>query len=102
MSDMTQTGRYSISGVVVRTRVDDVSTVATRLATLPAVDVHHLEASTGRIVITLEIGGGDDEAETLRRVREESGVLSAELVCHYVEPPGGDAAPAAGFTRGAV
>ena len=97
-----QTGYYSISGVVIRAGVDDLPQVAARLAGLPGVDVHHLEASTGRVVITLETSDHEHEEACLERVRRETGVLSAELVCHYVEPPGKGPAPDHHSTRGAA
>ena len=79
---------YSVSGVVVRAAPGDLPQVAARLAGLTGVDVHHLEATTGRVVITLETDRQDDEGDGLERLRREPGVLSAELVYHYVEPPG--------------
>ncbi len=82
-----QAGQYSIAGVVVRSQVDDLARVAARLARLPGVDVHHIEASTGRVVITLEADQEDHDEAQLERVRREPGVLSAELIYHYVEPP---------------
>ncbi len=102
MSTPTQTGPYSIAGVVVRTRPDDLSQVAARLAGFPGVDVHHLEASTGRIVITLETAHPDEEQDRLERVRQAPGVVSAELVYHYVDPPGPGAGPHDGPIRGPV
>lgn len=84
---LPQAGQFSIAGVVVRSRQADVSQVAECLAGLLGVDVHHVEASTGRLVITVETDGPDDEEARLERVRREPGVLSAELVYHYVEPP---------------
>ena len=84
----TQSVAYSIAGVVVRVTPDALTQVAAGLAGLPGVDVHHLEATTGRVVITLETDRQDDEGNRLERLRREPGVLSAELVYHYVEPPG--------------
>lgn len=85
----TSVGQYSIAGVVVRSRADDLPQVAARLAGLPGVEVHHLEASTGRVVITIETEPHDHEEARLERVCREPGVLGAELVYHYVEPQGG-------------
>lgn len=70
-----------------RSRAADVSRVAARLSGLPGVDVHHIEASTGRVVITLEMDCDDRDEAQLERVRREPGVLSAELIYLYVEPP---------------
>jgi len=87
MHRLPKAGQFSIAGVVIRSRLAEVSQVAVCLAGLPGVDVHHVEASTGRVVITVETDGHDDDEARLERVRHEPGVLSAELVYHYVEPP---------------
>lgn len=89
MHTRPQLGHYSIAGVVVRSRPMDLARVAGRLAGLPGVDVHHIEASTGRVVITLEADQEDRDQAQLERVRQDPGVLSAELIYHYVEPPVG-------------
>lgn len=81
-------GYYSIAGLLVRTVPDDVTAVAARLSALPGVEVHHREDATGRLVITLETVDNDDEREGLERLRGQAGVVSAELVYHYVAPPG--------------
>lgn len=98
----TQSAPYSISGVVVRATRDDLSQVAARLARLPGVDVHHLDPTTGRIVITLEADRQGDDGDCLERLRGEPGVLSAELVYHYVDPPGSGSGPDDGSSQGAV
>ena len=78
----------AISGVVVRSRQEDLAAVAARLAPLPGIDVHHLEEATGRVIITLETESSDQEETRMESVRREPGVLSAELVYHYVDPQG--------------
>lgn len=98
----SQAGQFSIAGVVIRSRLVDVSQVAVCLAGLPGVDVHHVEASTGRLVITVETDGLDDDEARLERVRREPGVLSAELVYHYVEPPVAAAGTPADTGQGAL
>jgi nitrate reductase NapD len=87
MHTRPQAGQYSIAGVVVRSRAVDLPQVAARLARFPGVDVHHIEVSTGRVVITIEADQQDHDEAQLERVRREPGVLSAELIYHYVEPP---------------
>jgi nitrate reductase NapD len=88
MNSRTPAGPSAISGVVVRSRHEDLADVASRLARLPGIEVHHLEASTGRVVITLETDSSDQEETRMACVRRDPGVLSAELVYHYVEPQG--------------
>lgn len=70
------------------------------MSALPGVDVHHEEMSTGRMVVTLEAEGAEMERERLDRIRREPGVVSAELVYHYVEPPGPDRTRAGGPDSG--
>jgi nitrate reductase NapD len=89
--DMTlppPSGPAAISGVVVRSRHEDLAAVAARLAHLPGIDVHHLEEATGRVIITLETESSDQEEARMESVRRDPGVLSAELVYHYVDPQG--------------
>ena len=82
-----RSGHYSIAGILVRTLPGDLPEVIAHLSALPGVDVHHQEISTGRLVITLEAAEPDDEREGIERVRRGTGVISAELVYHYVAPP---------------
>ncbi len=88
MNTQTPIGQSAISGVVVRSHQEDLVAVAARLAHLPGIDVHHLEAATGRVIITLETDSSDQEEMRMESVRREPGVLSAELVYHYVDPQG--------------
>lgn len=93
-------GHYSIAGILVRTLPGDLPEATVRLSALPGVDVHHQENSTGRLVITLEAAEIDDEREGIERVRREPGVVSAELVYHYVAPPDEEDAPLHGPRSG--
>lgn len=86
-ANAVQSGHYSIAGILVRTLPGDLPEATARLSALPGVDVHHHETSTGRLVITLEAAEIDDERQGIERVRRETGVISAELVYHYVAPP---------------
>jgi len=80
-----QSATYNLAGLVVRTDPDALSQVRARLSALPGVDVHHEEPATGRLVVTLEVTGTFDR-DRLEDIRREPGVVSAELVYHYVEP----------------
>ena len=98
----TQSVAFSIAGVVVRVTPDALTQVAAGLAGLPGVEVHHLEATTGRVVITVETVRPDDEEDRLLRIRQEPGVLGAELVYHYVETPDAGSGPHDDSIPGAV
>ena len=86
-------GYYSVAGLLVRTRPDDLSAVSARLSALTGVEVHHQEGATGRLVVTVETVGLNEEEEGLQQVRGQAGVISAELVYHYVAPPDGAGDP---------
>lgn len=86
-------GYYSIAGLLIRTLPDDLPAVTARLSALAGVEIHHREDATGRLVVTLETVENDDEREGLDRVRGQVGVISTELVYHYVAPPDGAGVP---------
>ena len=79
---------FSIASLLVRAIPAELPEVLDRLAGLPGVEVHHVEQDAGRAVVTLETEGGGDEAGRLDDIRRTSGVLTAELVYHYVEGAG--------------
>lgn len=82
MTDVAAT--YSLAGLVVRTLPEELPDVRVRLSALPGVDVHHEEPATGRLIVTIEVTGTFDR-ERFDDIRREPGVMSAELVYHYVE-----------------
>ncbi len=77
---------YAIAGVLVRSRASDVGSVADLLSKQPGVEVHHVEADAGRLVITVETSLAQDEQARFEEIRRERGVISVELVFHYTEP----------------
>lgn len=80
---------YTIAGILVRTHSADLVALTKGLSALPGVEVHHREPESGRLVITLETVGVDDQQRRLDEVRRQAGVVSAELVFHYTAPPVG-------------
>ena len=83
-----QSATYNLAGLVVRTTPDALPQVRARLSALPGVDVHHEDPATGRLIVTLEVTGTFDR-DRLEDIRREPGIVSAELVYHYVEPDTG-------------
>jgi periplasmic nitrate reductase NapD len=78
----------------------------TLLRALPGIEVHHVEATAGRIVITQEAESIRAEVEGLTRIRALPGIILAEMSYHYFEedgelldniPPGLDNASAGPF-----
>ena len=55
------------------------------LSGLDGIDVHHIEAATGRIVITQEAESISDEVDGLKRIRALPGIILAEMSYHNFE-----------------
>ena len=73
----------NISGIVVTTAPAAVPDVAEGLAALPFVEVTHVDAAGGRIVVVQERASVADEMDGLRAIQRLPGVSSADLVTHY-------------------
>ena len=52
---------------------------------LDGIDVHHIEAATGRIVITQEAENINAEVDGLKRIRALPGIILAEMSYHNFE-----------------
>ena len=72
----------SYSGIVVQADPSGLAEVAERLVGLPGVQIHQKHPETGRMVLTLEAGTGDEEVAGLRRIQKVPGVVTADLVYH--------------------
>lgn len=53
------------------------------LNALPGVEVHHLDAVTGRLIVMQEAPSVRAEVDGLKRIQALPGVALAELVYHY-------------------
>jgi nitrate reductase NapD len=73
----------NLSGILVVTRPDRLEHCAERLATLPGVDVHIKDASTGRLIVTQEAASVAEEVDGLKRIKALPDVVMAEMVYHY-------------------
>ena len=83
-----------MTGILVHTPPAAREATCEALARLPGVEVH-ASAAAGRRVVTAEDVDGADPAETLLKIQNMTGVLSAALVFHRIEDGEGDAASAA-------
>ncbi len=72
----------NISGVVVRTRVENVNCVAKKLSQSALCEVHQSDPS-GKIIITIEGNSIKDETEKLKQIQAIAGVLSADMAYAY-------------------
>ena len=74
----------NISGVVVRAYPDRLAGVREQLQQLQGVEVHG-ENPDGRLVVTVEQEGDHAMADTVVRMQELPGVLSASMIYHQFE-----------------
>ena len=75
----------NISGILVVVSPQRVDSMVEQLKQLDGIDVHHVDASTGRIVITQEAETISDEVAGLKRIRALPGIILAEMSYHNFE-----------------
>ncbi|MEA2093048.1 MAG: chaperone NapD [Pseudomonadota bacterium] len=75
----------NISGILVIVSPDRVESMVVQLNGLAGIDVHHIDAATGRIVITQEAETIKDEVDGLKRIRALPGIILAEMSYHNFE-----------------
>lgn len=75
----------NISGILVVVAPEQTQATIARLQALPGIDVHHVDAAGGRIVITQEAATIADEVAGLKRIRTLPGIVLAEMSYHYFE-----------------
>jgi nitrate reductase NapD len=75
----------NISGILVVVAPERVEAMVTQLNQMDGIDVHHIDAATGRIVITQEAESISDEVDGLKRIRALPGIILAEMSYHNFE-----------------
>ena len=75
----------NISGILVIVSPERVESMIDHLNGMDGIDVHHIEAATGRIVITQEAESIRDEVDGLKRIRALPGIILAEMSYHNFE-----------------
>ena len=75
----------NISGILVIVSPQRVESMVDHLSSMDGIDVHHIEAATGRIVITQEAKTIHDEVDGLKRIRALPGIILAEMSYHNFE-----------------
>ena len=75
----------NISGILVVVRPEHTDATIERLRALPGIDVHHIDAASGRIVITQEAESIAAEVDGLKRIRALPGIVLAEMSYHNFE-----------------
>ena len=72
----------NISGVVVRSRPENVQHVIEKLKISKLCDVHEFD-KTGKIIITIEGSSIKSETEKLKQIQAIEGVISADMAYAY-------------------
>ena len=75
----------NISGILVIVSPQRVDSMVTELNQMDGIDVHHIDAASGRIVITQEAESISAEVEGLKRIRALPGIILAEMSYHNFE-----------------
>ena len=73
------------SSILVTASPPDFPLCVKGLESLPGIEVHLRYPEHGRIVVVQETESAEDQQEGLRRIQATPGVLSAELVYHYID-----------------
>lgn len=74
----------NISGILVVAHPDRLSHCIDSLLALPGVELHHQDAGTGKLIVTLEAESVDAEVEGLKRIKAVPDAILAEMVYHYL------------------
>ncbi len=74
----------NISGILVNTYPENITSIEQALATINGVEVHG-NNTDGRIVITLEQDDTDDINETMAQIQDVPGVISAAMIYNQFE-----------------
>jgi nitrate reductase NapD len=75
----------NISGILIIVAPENVDSIVKTLNALNGIDVHHIEQSSGRIIITQEAESIHDEIDGLKRIRALPGIVLAEMSYHSFE-----------------
>ena len=73
----------NISGILVMVPPEGTQATIERLQALSGIDVHHIDAASGRIVITQEAESIAAEIDGLKRIRALPDIILAEMSYHY-------------------
>lgn len=74
---------WSVSGLCVTTRREDLTSVTGLLNARPGVEVRASDPQSGRLVVVQEGSSVEDHQDKLREIQALPGVLTADLVVHY-------------------
>ena len=84
-SNRGQLPHMNISGILVVVTPQRVESMVEQLQGQDGIDVHHIDAASGRIVITQEAATIRDEVDGLKRIQALPGIILAEMSYHNFE-----------------
>jgi nitrate reductase NapAB chaperone NapD len=87
---------WSVAGLCVTVRPDDLDAVEAQLRACPGLEVHARDDVSGRLVVVQECRTDSDHRQSLEKVQALPGVLTADLVVHYSDPECGSGARTTG------
>ncbi|MDR0587744.1 MAG: chaperone NapD [Burkholderiales bacterium] len=73
----------NISGILVMAKPERCDEVAAALSNLEGIDVHQMDATLGKIVVTQEAETIKDEVAKAETIKTIPGVISVNMVYHY-------------------
>ena len=77
---------WSVSGLCVTARPEDLAAVEAALLDRPGVEVHARDPQGSRLVVVQECATIEEHQQNLRELQALPGVLTADLVVHYQDP----------------
>ena len=77
---------WSVSGLCVTAKPENLAAVECALEGLPGLEVHASDPEKGRLVVVQERATLKGHEDGLRAIQALPGVLTADLVVHYRDP----------------
>ena len=74
----------NLSGILVMAKPESQEQVVAALNALAGVEVHQVDAATGRIIVVQEAEDIHAEIEGVKRIKALPNVIMAEMVYHYL------------------
>ena len=90
---------WSIAGLCVTARPDDLDAVEALLSTRPDLEVHARDDGSGRLIVVQERATIREHRRGLEEIQALPGILTAELAVHYNDLEGIDSEQRTGGTR---
>ena len=81
---------WSVSGLCVTARPENLAAVEKMLNERPGIEVHARDPESGRLIAVQECSTVREHQESLRELQSLPGVLTADMVVHYTDPVDGE------------